>query len=114
MAGYYEIKVAKDGQFHFNLKAGNHEIILSSELYTTKAACDNGIASVQKNCSDADRFERREAKNGKDYFVLKAGNHQEIGRSEMYESKAAMENGIASVQKNGTSEEVKDKTAEAA
>ncbi len=114
MAGYYEIKVAKDGQFHFNLKAGNHEIILSSELYTTKAACENGIASVQKNSPDEGRFDRREAKNGKDYFILKAGNGQEIGRSEMYESKQAMENGIASVQKNGPSEVVKDKTEDSA
>ncbi len=114
MAGYYEIKVAKDGQFHFNLKAGNHEIILSSELYTTRAACENGIASVQKNSADEGRFEVREAKNGKPYFILKAGNGQEIGRSEMYESKAACENGIASVQKNGSADVIKDKTAEAA
>lgn len=114
MAGYFEIKQAKDGQFHFNLKAGNHEIILSSELYTTRAACENGIASVQKNSGDENRFEVRESKNGKPYFVLKAGNGQEIGRSEMYESKASCENGIASVQKNGSAEEIKDKTAEAA
>ncbi len=112
--GYYEIKQAKDGQFHFNLKAGNHEIILSSELYTTKAACENGIESVQKNSGDESLYETREAKNGKPYFVLKAKNHQEIGRSEMYESAAACQNGIESVKKNGASEEVKDKTAEAA
>lgn len=47
--GYYVVKQAKDGQFYFNLKAGNHEIIASSEMYTTKQACMNGIASVQKN-----------------------------------------------------------------
>lgn len=114
MAGYYEIKVAKNGQFHFNLKAGNHEIILSSELYTTQAACENGIASVQKNCEDETRYERKEQSNGKPYFILKAGNHQEIGRSEAYESEAALTNGIASVQKNGVSETIKDKTADAA
>jgi len=114
MAGYYEVKVAKDGQFHFNLKAGNHEVILSSELYTTRAACDNGIASVQKNCSDDSKFERRKQKDGQDYFILKAGNGQEIGRSEAYTSEAGMENGIKSVQTNGTAQDVKDKTAEAA
>lgn len=108
--GYYEIKQAKDGQFHFNLKAGNHEIILSSELYTTKAACENGIESVQKNSNEDSLFEKRESSNGKPYFVLKAKNHQEIGRSEMYESEAACDNGIESVKKNGASEEVKDKT----
>jgi len=114
MAGYYEIKQAKDGQFHFNLKAGNHEVILSSELYTTRAACENGIASVQKNCEDEAKYERRKQKDGQDYFILKAGNHQEIGRSEAYTSPAGMENGIESVKKNGPSTEVKDKTSEAA
>ncbi len=111
--GYFELKTAKDGQTHFNLKAGNHEIILSSELYTTKAAAENGIESVQKNCADDGRYERRESSNGKDYFVLKAGNGQEIGRSEMYESSAAMENGIESVKANGASTEIKDKTESA-
>ena len=36
MAGKYEIKKAKDGQFHFNLKASNGQIILSSEMYKAK------------------------------------------------------------------------------
>lgn len=101
MAGKFEKKQAKDGQWMFNLKAGNGEIILTSELYTTKAACDNGIASVQTNSPLDERYERKEAKNGQPYFVLKAANHQVIGVSEMYSSKSAMENGIASVKKNG-------------
>ena len=109
--GYYEIKQAKDGQFHFNLKAGNHEIILSSELYKTKAACENGIASVQANSNEDDLYEKRKAKNDQDYFVLKAKNHQEIGRSEMYSSASSMEGGIASVKTNGVSDVIKDKTA---
>jgi uncharacterized protein YegP (UPF0339 family) len=110
MAGYFEFKTAKNGQTFWNLKAGNHETILTSEMYTTRAAADNGMASVQKNCADENRFERREQKDGKPYFVLKAGNGQEIGRSEAYESTPSMENGIQSVMNNGTSTEVKDKT----
>ena len=66
MPGKYEVKRAKNGQFHFNLKAANGEPILSSEMYTTKAACKNGIASVQKNSQDASRYDRRQSKNGKD------------------------------------------------
>ena len=46
--GFYELKVAKDGQFMFNLKAANGQVILTSELYKTKASAENGIASVQK------------------------------------------------------------------
>lgn len=108
MPGKFEIKKAKNGQFHFNLKATNGEIILSSEMYTTKRSARNGIASVQKNSQLEGRFERKKAKNGKDFFVLKAGNHQVIGQSEMYEAPRAMENGIKSVMKNGASEKVED------
>ncbi|NLR76001.1 YegP family protein [Leeia aquatica] len=100
MAGKFELKSTSNGGFMFNLKAGNGQFILTSEVYTTRAAAENGIESVKKNAADASRFERREAKNGEPYFVLKAGNGQEIGRSEMYSSTAAMENGIQSVQNN--------------
>lgn len=100
MAGKFELKVAKNGKFHFNLLAGNGQIILSSEMYESKSAAENGIASVQKNAGDDGRFERKTSTKGDPYFVLKAGNGQEIGRSEMYSSTASMENGIASVAKN--------------
>lgn len=100
MAGKFELKTAKDGQYMFNLKAGNGQVILTSELYKTKAAAENGIESVRKNAPDDGRYERTENKNGEPYFKLKAGNGQEIGRSEYYSSVAAMENGIASVKTN--------------
>ena len=46
--GKFVIKQAKTGPM-FNLKAGNGEVIATSEVYTTEAACKNGIASVTKN-----------------------------------------------------------------
>ena len=46
---YYELKKTSDDQFMFNLKAPNHEVIATSERYTTKAAAENGIESVRKN-----------------------------------------------------------------
>ncbi len=101
MAGKFELKTAKNGKYHFNLKAGNGQIILSSEMYESKAAAENGIASVRKNSADDGRYERKESSNGKPYFNLKASNGQVIGKSEMYETKASMENGIDSVKKNG-------------
>lgn len=79
MAGWFEVDKAKDGQFKFVLKAGNAEIILTSELYKTKASAMNGIASVQKNSGDDARYDRKVAKNDKTYFNLKAANHQIIG-----------------------------------
>lgn len=48
------IKQAKDGQFFFNLTAKNGQVIASSEMYTTKAACQNGIESVKANAPNAD------------------------------------------------------------
>lgn len=98
--GKFVISTRKNGEFQFNLKAGNGEVILTSEGYTTRAACDNGIASVKKNGSDDTRYDRKTSSNGKHYFNLKASNGQVIGTSEMYESAASMENGIASVMKN--------------
>lgn len=108
MPGKFEIKKAKDGQFHFNLKAANGEIILSSEMYKAKSSAKNGIASVQKNAGQAGRYDRRKNKGGKDYFVLKAGNHQVIGVSEAYNTKRSMENGIRSVGKNAGPAKVVD------
>lgn len=100
MAGKFELKTAANGKFHFNLKAGNGQIILSSEMYETKAAAQNGIASVQKNAGEETRYERRKAANGDPFFILKAGNGEQIGRSETYSSDSAMENGIESVKTN--------------
>ncbi len=110
MAGKYVMKKAKDGQFYFNLKAGNGETILSSEMYKAKSSANNGIASVQKNSPEEKRYDRRVNKAGKDYFVLKAANHQIIGVSEAYNSKASMENGIKSVTKNGPTTNVDDQS----
>ncbi|MEM9650327.1 MAG: YegP family protein, partial [Bacteroidota bacterium] len=91
-----------------NLKAGNGQVILSSEGYTTKAACENGIESVKTNSQDDNRFERKTAKNGSPYFNLKASNGQVIGSSEMYSGTSAMENGIASVKSNAPGADVED------
>ena len=104
----FVINKRKDGDLQFNLKAGNGQIILTSEGYTTRAACDNGIESVKKNAQDDARFERKESSNGKPYFNLKASNGQVIGKSEFYESTASMENGIESVKKNAPEAEVKE------
>lgn len=111
MAGKFEIKTSANGKFHFNLKAGNGQIILSSEMYETRAAAENGIESVKKNGGDEARYERKTSAKGDPYFVLKASNGQEIGRSEMYSSESALENGIASVKTNAPDATIADATA---
>ncbi len=100
MAGKFEIKAVADGRFMFNLKAGNGEIILTSQFYKSLAGAKRGIASVLRNAVDAARFETRTAKNGQFYFVLKARNSQVIGQSETYPTEKILQKGLASVQKN--------------
>jgi uncharacterized protein YegP (UPF0339 family) len=100
MAGKFELKQAQNGKFYFNLKASNGQIILSSEMYESSAAAENGIESVKKNAVSEARYERKKSNKGDDYFVLKAGNGEPIGKSEMYQSAAGMENGIQSVKSN--------------
>ncbi len=106
MPGKFELSKAKDGEFRFVLKAGNGEIVLTSELYKHKESAEKGIASVKKNAPEDKRYERKTSHSGKPYFVLKAGNHEIIGTSQMYKTPASMEGGIASVKSDAPSAEV--------
>ena len=98
--GKFVSTLRKNGEFQFNLKATNGQVILTSEGYTTKSACMNGIESVRKNCKTEARFDKKVASNGKPFFNLKASNGQVIGSSQMYASERTMKAGIASVMKN--------------
>lgn len=104
----YELKQSTSGKFMFNLKAANHQVILTSQLYATKTSAEAGIASTQKNGGDDKNFELKTAKSKQPYFVLKASNGQTIGKSEMYNSDAAAKNGIESVKKNSSSTVIKE------
>lgn len=108
--GKFIITQRINSEYQFNLKAGNGEIILTSEGYVQKASCQKGIESVRINSQDDSRYDRREAVNGKEYFVLKARNGEIIGKSQLYSSKSGMESGIASVKSNAPTAEVIDET----
>lgn len=105
----------------FDLKATNGQVIATSEVYESKAACENGIESVRKNAPIAafedqtaenytaatnPKFEMYEDKGGEYRFRLKSRNGQTIAVSEGYTTKAACENGIESVRKNAPDAEV--------
>ena len=109
--GKFVITKRANDEFQFNLKAGNGQTILTSEGYTTKAACLNGIESVKTNSQDDSKFDKKESSNGKPYFNLKASNGQIIGASEMYESTAARDNGVESVKTNAPQATTDDQTA---
>ncbi len=100
MPGKFVISKGKDGQDYFVLKAGNGETILQSEGYKTRKSCLNGIESVRKNSQDPKRFVCNTAKDGRTYFVVKATNGQEVGRSQMYKSDSGCKNGMKSVARN--------------
>ncbi len=118
--GKFVVKEVKTG-FKFDLKAGNGEVIATSEVYTTEAACKNGIESVKKNAAVAGvedqtvegfekvkhpKFEMYEDNAGEFRFRLKATNGEVIAVSEGYKAKASCKNGIESVVKNAPEAEV--------
>lgn len=110
MPARFTIRKTSNGQFHFNLSAGNNRIVLSSERYSSKSRALKGIQSVRVNCGADRHYERRTSAKGQPYFVLRAANKEIIGRSEMYSSRSAMERGIASVRRNGRRAVVRDLT----
>ena len=118
--GKFEVKEVKSG-IKFNLKAGNGEIIATSEVYSTESACMNGIESVRKNAVDAKledqtiegyevltnpKFEVYTDKAGEFRFRLKARNGEIIATGEGYKAKAGCMNGIESIKKNAPDAEI--------
>lgn len=94
-----EIFKTEGGKFRFRLKANNGQIILTSQNYANKAGAKNGAESVAKNAGIADRYERKESKDGKPFFNLLAANKQVVGTSQRYASKDSLEKGVKAVMK---------------
>ena len=118
--GKFVIRTVNTG-IKFDLKATNGQVIATSEVYTTEAACRNGIDSVMKNAPVANvedqtvenfevmkhpKFEMYTDKAGEYRFRLKATNGQVIAVSEGYAAKASCVNGIESVQKNAVDAQI--------
>jgi uncharacterized protein YegP (UPF0339 family) len=110
MAGKFELKRSKNDKYFFNLLASNGQIILSSEMYESRASAVNGIASVQKNAGDDMRYGRLVGKDGSPYFTLKAGNGQVVGQSQMYSGEKARDNGIESCKTHAPGAPTDDQT----
>ena len=120
--GKFVIRATNTG-IKFDLKAGNGEVIATSEVYESEASCKKGIESVMKNAPIANvedqtveeivaakcpKFEIYTDKAGEFRFRLKATNGQIIAVSEGYKAKASCENGIASVRKNAEEADIVD------
>lgn len=103
--GKFEI-IKSDKGIHFNLKANNHKVILTSEIYKSKASAEIGVSSVKLNAKVRSRFSELKSKNDMDYFTLKAANGEVIGLSQMYKSQLGLKNGITSVKTNAPTAEI--------
>lgn len=108
MRSRFQIKKMKNGRFYFNLLSANGEVILTSQMYASKAGVKKGIAAVRINASEPDRYEVKTNKAGEHYFVMKARNHQVIGSSEAYAGMTGMKHGIWSVSKNAPRAMIED------
>jgi len=107
----FDVKQATNGDWYFNLKAANHEIIGTSELYASKSNAERGAVVVRKlvrlsrDATQAaprrESFETFKGEDGKSYFRLRAANGEILLGSQGYTTAASARNGIASVQSNG-------------
>ena len=105
----FVIKKSSDDQFYFNLWSANEEIVLKSEMYTTKQNCKNGIESVKTNAPEDKNYDKRTSDNSKYYFVLKsAHNGQVIGTSNLYSTSSDRDKGIEAVKKDAPKAETED------
>ena len=117
--GKFVIRETSTG-FKFDLKAGNGEVIATSEVYSSESACKNGVESVRNNCGAAvedqtvegfetvkhPKYEVYVDKAGEYRFRLKAKNGEIIAVSEGYKAKASCLNGIESVARNAPDAEL--------
>lgn len=118
--GKFVVKETGTG-IKFDLKAGNGEVIATSQVYSSKDACLNGIESVKKNSVAANledqtvegyateknpKFEVYVDKAGEYRFRLTATNGQIIATGEGYKAKAGCLKGIESVKKNAPDAEI--------
>jgi len=106
----FEIYRDKAGEYRFRLKSADGSVLLKSEGYKTRASAANGVASVQKNATNDDRYETHTSPSGKPTFTLKAGNNRVIGSSPTFASAEHMATAMAIVRERAASSRVEDQT----
>ncbi len=116
----------KNEKYSFRLKAGNGDVIATSQMYGSLQTCEAGIASVRANAAAANledqtqegftvqkhpKFEVYQDNTGEYRFRLKARNGQSIAASEGYKALKSCLNGIESIRKNApdAAEEMEEK-----
>lgn len=109
----FVIRIVNTG-IKFDLKATNGEVIATSEVYDSRAACLGGVESVRKAAMTGKieeqptrdkpltnpKYEVYQDKSGEYRFRLKARNGKIVAVSEGYASRQTCLDGIESVRRN--------------
>jgi uncharacterized protein len=101
--GYFQLIEGHDGGFMFGLRAGNHETILESRLFWSRQAALDGVDQLRAAAADPERFVRCESEPGKYHFELRDTSGRMLARGPACASRASLNAGVASVQRNAPS-----------
>ncbi len=99
-----------DKGFRFILKADSGQVLVNSEVYTSKASAQNGIKSIKINSVNLGQYKISQRPDGKYFFALKAKNHQPVAHSLQYHNEAAVNEGVSLMKKVAPDARVIDKT----
>jgi uncharacterized protein len=102
--GYYQLIEGHDGGFMFALRAGNHETVLESRVYWSRQAALDAVQQTRECSQDPENFFKLEAPDGNHFFELRDHAGKLLGRGPARKTRAALNAGIASVQRNAGSE----------
>lgn|SRR5574344_41396 len=106
--GKFIVTACGNGEYQFNLKASNGQIVLTGAICKTKIDCLTAIKSVQKNVAVKSRFAVREDGGGRWYFELRSSGGRVLGTSQLYSSERSLRLGIETVVFNAGDSQVFD------
>lgn len=92
------IRTGKHHQFFFDLKAESGDVIITSEAFHTKAACNTVIEALKAVAKDDNKFERMKAATEHYYFIIKGANGKQIAKSVLFPTPAERNTAIKAVE----------------
>jgi uncharacterized protein len=104
LKGYFQLIEGHDGGFMFALRAGNHETVLESRVYWSRQAALDAVVQTRECSQDPEKFVKIESSDGSYFFELRDAAGKLLGRGPARKTRAALNAGIASVQRNAASE----------
>lgn len=87
----FETFFQENGKYYFQFLDEEGVAMFFGKAYSSEKGRDNGIQAVIRSATQEERYDTQKNKKGSHYFVLKSGNHKEIGRSALYDSEAEMQ-----------------------